>query len=178
MALGGSDHPIRSLPFVALVSLPVALGTIGLRRPTALLAAGALSMPLSLLSLAGATLPLLIPGVLYLVAYGRAHVGQTRVPAGLILLFVIASAAVSFVLTMSNAETVCTETVVRANGERSTRDVPEDGAHVLTTGGGGPQVVSTSCSEVPPVWSVATGLALLIGTAVLVNWMSKDAAAG
>jgi hypothetical protein len=174
MAMAGDDRPIESLPFVALVSLPVVLAAIGLRRPPALVAAGALSLPLSLLSLAGATLPLIVPGVLYLVAYGRARVGRARVHVALILVFAIASAALSFALTMLTAETVCTETVVRANGERSTKDVPEDGAHVLTTGGGGPRVVSTSCSEVPPDWSLGAVLALLIGTAALVGWMSKE----
>jgi hypothetical protein len=174
MAFAGSDHPVGSLPFVALVSLPVVLATIGLRRPPALLAAGALSMPLSLLSLAGATLPLVVPGIFYLVAYGRAPMGRPRIPTALIVGFVIGSAALSLVLTYSDVQTVCTETIVGRNGDQSTREVDENGTHVLKAGGRGPLVASTSCSEIPPVWSVTTVLALFIGSGVLVAWMSKD----
>ena len=72
---GGSLDPQwrTVVVFVGLIGLPGMLAAVGLRgRPALLLAAGIICVPLSLISLAGATLPLLVPAALYLVAYARA----------------------------------------------------------------------------------------------------------
>lgn len=71
---GGTLDPQwrTALIIVCLAALPGALAVLGLRgRPALVLTAGILCVPLSFLSLAGATLPLLLPGVLYLMAYAR-----------------------------------------------------------------------------------------------------------
>lgn len=72
---GGSLDPQwrTVLVFVGLIGLPGVLAAFGLRRrPALLLVAGIICVPLSFISLAGATLPLLVPATLYLVAYARA----------------------------------------------------------------------------------------------------------
>lgn len=61
-----------ALLFVSLAGLPMVLAVLGLKnRPALLLTAGIACIPLSFISLAGATLPLLVPAVLYLIAYAR-----------------------------------------------------------------------------------------------------------
>lgn len=51
--------------------LPGALAMLGRRRPTLYLAAGLVGLPISFISMAGATLPLLVPTGMAFVAYGR-----------------------------------------------------------------------------------------------------------
>lgn len=69
---GSLDPQWRTaLIFVALVASPAAVALAGLKRPALLLAAGILCFPLGFISLAGAALPLFIPGALYLIAYAR-----------------------------------------------------------------------------------------------------------
>lgn len=63
------------LVWLSLVAMPAVLAAIGLRNPSALLAAAIISVPLSLISLAGATLPLLLCGL----CYGAGYVASTRV---------------------------------------------------------------------------------------------------
>ncbi len=72
---GGSLDPQWpiALIFVSLTALPAGVAVVGLRgRAGLLLAAGILCVPLSLISLAGATLPLLAPAIGYFIAYHRA----------------------------------------------------------------------------------------------------------
>lgn len=65
-------HWRTGLVFVCLAGLPAVLAGAGLRgRPALLLTAGIICVPLSFMSLAGATLPLLLPAALYLMAYAR-----------------------------------------------------------------------------------------------------------
>ena len=70
---GALDPQWRTaLFFVALAGSPAAVAIFGLRgRPALILTAGIICLPLSFISLAGATLPLLLPGLLYLIAYSR-----------------------------------------------------------------------------------------------------------
>lgn len=61
-----------ALLFVSLAGLPAVVASFGLRgRPALVLTAGIVCLPLSFMSLAGATLPLLLPGCLYLISYAR-----------------------------------------------------------------------------------------------------------
>ena len=62
-----------ALIFVLLAASPSVVALIGRDRPGGLLAAGLISAPLSLMSLAGATLPLLIPAIFYFSAAGIAR---------------------------------------------------------------------------------------------------------
>lgn len=70
---GALDPQWRSaLIFVALAGSPAVVAIFGLQgRPALILTAGIMCLPLSFISLAGATLPLLVPGVLYLIAYAH-----------------------------------------------------------------------------------------------------------
>jgi hypothetical protein len=63
-----ADWPER-VPWLVLVAIPAALAIAGLRNPSYLRAAAIISVPLSVISLAGATLPLIIPALCYVVAY-------------------------------------------------------------------------------------------------------------
>ena len=62
----------ETIPWLAIMALPAALAGVGFRVPAALPWAAGTSLPLALLSLAGATLPLLLPAVFYLLAYSAA----------------------------------------------------------------------------------------------------------
>lgn len=57
-----------ALIFVLLAGLPAFLAIFARERPNLLLTAGLISIPLALMSLAGATLPLLIPAGFYFAA--------------------------------------------------------------------------------------------------------------
>jgi hypothetical protein len=61
---------IESVPWVVIAALPAILAIRGLRGPRdALLTAGVISVPIAFISLAGATLPLLIPAAFYFLAF-------------------------------------------------------------------------------------------------------------
>ncbi len=61
-----------ALIFVCLTAVPAVIAILGLRgRAGLLLTAGIVCVPMSLMSLAGATLPLLLPGICYFIAYYR-----------------------------------------------------------------------------------------------------------
>ena len=72
---GSLDENWRTaLVFILLAALPALVAICGLVRwPALLLAAGIVCLPLSFISLAGATLPLLLPAALYLLAYSRSN---------------------------------------------------------------------------------------------------------
>jgi hypothetical protein len=60
---------IERVPWVLFAAFPAVLAIIGLRgSPEALFTAAIISIPLALMSLAGATLPLLIPACFYFAA--------------------------------------------------------------------------------------------------------------
>jgi hypothetical protein len=66
-----ADWPER-VPWLVYVAIPAVFAGAGLRNPSALRVAGIISIPLSVISLAGATLPLLLPALCYAIAYGTA----------------------------------------------------------------------------------------------------------
>ena len=59
--------------WLAIAALPAALAIVGLRNRGCLLAAAIISLPLALISLAGATLPLIFPALCYLAGYIASH---------------------------------------------------------------------------------------------------------
>ena len=79
------DPPIGLVAFAAVYALPAALGVIGIarRRPEPRFAAGLLCLGLALTAFSGVALPLILPGVLFLVSAVDRH--WTR-RAGLALL--------------------------------------------------------------------------------------------
>lgn len=66
---GSLDPQWRTaLIFVLLAGLPACVAFLGRRKPNLLLTAALISIPLSLMSIAGATLPLLVPAIFYFAA--------------------------------------------------------------------------------------------------------------
>lgn len=66
------EAAVASLAFAAVVAAPGVLALLALAdRPVLLLPAGIMLVPLSFLSFAGVTLPLLVPAVMLFTAYGR-----------------------------------------------------------------------------------------------------------
>jgi hypothetical protein len=77
LANGGDDPTDRASSYMGalalgmVATLPGALAMLGRRRPVLFLAAGLIGIPISFISMGGATLPLLVPSGMALVAYGR-----------------------------------------------------------------------------------------------------------
>ena len=65
-----SSDWVETVPWLVMAAMPAGLAGAGFRNPSALLAAAIISVPLSVMSLAGATLPLLVPAACYAVGYG------------------------------------------------------------------------------------------------------------
>ena len=67
----GSLSPLwlERLPWLVYAAAPAAIAAGGLRYPSALAAAAFVSLPLSFMSMAGATLPLLLPAFCYAAGY-------------------------------------------------------------------------------------------------------------
>ncbi len=65
-----ADEWQGTLAALGVIAFPAVVAWLGLRWPGLLLAAGLISLPLAFVSLAGATLPLIVPAICYLVAYG------------------------------------------------------------------------------------------------------------
>lgn len=73
---GALDRQWRTaLVFVLLAGLPALVAFVGRGRPNVLLTAALISLPLSLMSLAGAALPLLVPAIFY---FSAAWIAQGR----------------------------------------------------------------------------------------------------
>ncbi|MEX2557660.1 MAG: hypothetical protein WEB06_18775 [Actinomycetota bacterium] len=72
---GDGPDPVASylgaLALGMVATLPGALAMLGRRRPALFLAAGLIGVPISFISMGGATLPLLLPTGMAFVAYGR-----------------------------------------------------------------------------------------------------------
>ena len=66
------------IPWLVLVAFPGILGAMGLRNPSVLLPAALVSVPLSFISLAGATLPLLVPALFYVGAHAASARAQEQ----------------------------------------------------------------------------------------------------
>lgn len=64
-----SQDWVETLPWILIVAMPTLLAGVGLRNPRSLKWAAGVSFPLALISLAGATLPLVLPAVCYLAGY-------------------------------------------------------------------------------------------------------------
>lgn len=77
LANGGDEPTDRASSYLGalalgmVATLPGALAMLGRRRPALFLAAGVIGLPISFISMGGATLPLLLPTGMAFVAYGR-----------------------------------------------------------------------------------------------------------
>lgn len=96
----GPEGVLGSVALAAVVAFPGALALLGVSgRPALLLPAGMVLVPLAFLSFAGVTLPLLVPAVMLLVAYGRRSRPSSRtgpplfIAAVVVVLFLAAAIA-------------------------------------------------------------------------------------
>jgi hypothetical protein len=88
----GVEGALGAFALAAVLSGPGALALLARRdRPALLLAAGLLLVPLSMVSMAGVTLPLLIPAFVFLMAYVRVRpvAPSPRLPAEVVTAAVI-----------------------------------------------------------------------------------------
>jgi hypothetical protein len=83
----GLEGALGACALGAVIAAPGALALLArIDRPALLIPAGVLLLPLSGVSMAGATLPLLIPAVMLLVAYGRRRPPEAVQPPLLVAL--------------------------------------------------------------------------------------------
>jgi hypothetical protein len=149
---------LRGLGLLGILLIPPALATVGLRRPGALLPAGIAAIPMCLMSFSFILFPLLIPGTLYLVAYGRAKVTyKPRFPAPAVAVLTIVLIGGAFFSLFLHDDPYCYEIVQRKDGttfERSTsssvgQGVDQGTASIgyFSSGSGGRQVIESGCSS-------------------------------
>lgn len=67
-----ADHWLETMPWLIIVAMPAVLAGAGFRNPASLPWTAGTSLPLAFLSLAGATLPLLLPALFYVLACAAA----------------------------------------------------------------------------------------------------------
>lgn len=119
----GLEGAMGALALGTVVAAPGVLALLGLAdRPALLLPAAIVLVPLSFLSFAGVTLPLLIPAVMLFVAYGRRSSTQPARP----LLAALASASVLVLLVAAVVALFLHEdprSYTTAHGGGSTSDV-------------------------------------------------------
>jgi hypothetical protein len=119
----GLEGAMGALALGTIVAVPGVLALLGLAdRPALLIPAATVLVPLSFLSLAGVTLPLLIPAVMLFIAYGRRSSAQPAPPGRAVLttasVLALLIAAVVALFFHQDPRTYST-----ANGGGSTSDV-------------------------------------------------------
>ena len=141
----GLEAAAGALALGAVLAVPGVLALLSLAdRPALLLPAGILLVPLSFVSFAGVTLPLLIPAVMLLVAYGRRSSGHGAYPgqAALCVVVVVVLVVAAFLVLFAN----------------------DDPRQYSTRTGGG------STSDVITVAEASSSLALS-GIAIAASWL-------
>jgi hypothetical protein len=167
--------------FPLVWATPGILGVLARRRPLLLLPAAVLAALLSLLSLSGVTLVLLVPAGLWCAALRRARPGRPgRTRTALLLAAPLVGLAAFWTL-LGHADPVCWEVRQTADGDRSyvtlpdaacagtTISIPPAGTRVATVGGG-------STSDVV-VAQEALVSALLVAATLGLAWWAAGAAA-
>lgn len=141
---------IGDVALAALVGAPAMLGLIGARgRDTLLLPAGVLSIVLALTFLSGAGLPLIVPGVLYLIAFSRR--AERRVSGSAVLIPIVLVIAAFAALLVGSYRTVCWREIRHADGrtvvirDRAAERLSGDGS--FGSGRLGNEVVSAGCTD-------------------------------
>ena len=102
--LRGVEAASGAFALGAVMAAPGLLALLSLAdRPALLLPAGVLLVPLSFVSFAGVTLPLLVPAVMLLVAYGRRCSGHTYPgQAGVCVVVVVVLVLAAFLALFAN----------------------------------------------------------------------------
>ena len=166
--------------FVALTCVPAAIALAARRRrPGLYVLSAVLTLPLSFLSLAGATLPLLIPGAMYVVAAMREQ-RRGRVPLLLNALVTTALCVAAVAAPFVHPDPVCWTRATFVDGSVDYREFRprgdvgdwERGNHFV---GGDMEVLERArgCSSdrVMP-WETATAVGLLVAAVAASVWMS------
>lgn len=179
MAIANSDTdlegPATYLPIVAAVWLPAILGAVGLRHQKVLLAAGAACFPLSLLSLAGTTLPLLVPAVLYFFAYHSIRRRQSGAPSYTIAALGFALGISGMIpLLVSGGEIVCSKTILYPDGHKETERIERSEFGTLGSRRNGAQEVASACQQVAPYWAGALSLFVAASSVLLITYLGKS----
>lgn len=141
---------IGDLALAAVVGAPAVLGFLGARgREALLLPAAVLSIALSLTFLSGAGLPLIVPGVLYLISFVRRSERRTPAPAVLVPIVLVVGAFAA--LLIGSYRVVCWKVTRSADG---TAIVKRDRASERLSGDGsyqsarlGNDVVEAGCTD-------------------------------
>jgi hypothetical protein len=141
---------IGDLALAALVGAPAMLGLIGaLGHESLLLPAGVLSVVLALTFLSGAGLPLIVPGVLYLIAFARRVERRVSTPAVLVPIVLVIGAFAA--LLFGSYRTVCWREIRQADGrtvvirDRAAERLSGDGSFGSARLGN--EVVSAGCTD-------------------------------
>ncbi len=165
------DPPVGLLAFAAVYALPAALGVIGFarRRPEPRFAAGLLCLGLAPTAFSGVALPLILPGVLFLVS--AVDQRWTRRAGLALLLAPLLLGASSWVAVVGQREEVCFIVRTTATGRQLEIVDPSDPrspAGVTSDGDGGGlrvessgDVASGGCTSVLSESGSVIGLALL-----------------
>lgn len=125
------------------------------------------SFPLAALSLAGATLPLLIPGVLYLIGYGQIGSSYSRVPAIIVALLGFSLGLAGLVPLAAGGEFVCSKTIRHRDGQTETLRVSKSESQTLGSRADGIAEIESECQQTPAKWAgLLTG-----GIAVAGIWL-------
>lgn len=165
-----TEAPVRSrateiVAMAIIVLAPLLIGMGGRwRHPGVLLAAGVVSLPLTMISFAGVGLPYAIVAILFFVAAGRR--GRVRVwqlPIGLAMAALVVA---SFFALFSSSDQVCwTKERLPDGGVRTTYErEPYSGTGSVTLSG---DELSGGCTETPSYQ--ATLLSLTLSVAAIVG---------
>lgn len=105
--------PLAILAFGAVYALPGVLALLARKgRPVLYLASGVIYLPLAVTSLAGVTLPLVIPAVMASVAYVR-HIGEAkpRLFGGIVAVGIVALGIAAFLTLFLSQDPRCIQTL-------------------------------------------------------------------
>ena len=172
---------LRGLGLIGILLIPPVLAAVGLRWPGALLPAGVVSIPMCLMSFSFILFPLLIPAMLYLVAYGDAQVTyKARVPAPLVAALTVALLFGAFFSLFLHDDPYCYEIVQRKDGSTFEREVASSArqggtsfGHESLGHGGGRQVIGSGCSSDSVTGTeAATSLGLVLIAGVSAAFLS------
>lgn len=170
------DGPSTYLPTIAAVTMPAVLGAIGLRRPRVLLAAGTMSVPLAGLSLAGATLPLIVPGVLYLIGYARSLPHDSPARAVFIGLLGLAFGLFAFIPLVTTGREVCAKTIRYPGGRTEVERVAPSRTQSLGSRADGGEEISLECQEEPVPWIGVGSVGIAAAGVLFIAQLGKSSA--
>ena len=178
------ERPWTAISLPLVWATPGILGLLARRRSALLLPAAVLAGLLSLLSLSGVSLVLLVPAGLWAAALRRRPPDERpgRIRTALLLAAPVLGLAAFWALLLARADPVCWEVRQDAAGDRSFHTLPDDECTgTMTAGPAGSAGVRTvgggSTSDVV-VAGEAFASALLVAATLVLAWVAAPAPAG